>query len=513
MNALQQRLETDESDVSKILKALFLPKLYGDNFRLASEGAGIRSATGNLSQVIDVSTDWAAANTTAQIPASDMIAFLFGNTLRSFVYFYHNSTGASYAYLAQDEAGNTSWDIQPHCDIQPQFVRANSTNAPGNISPHGQILYAGKDFQGNSYLWVDNSPLAGSTANLRVTFTAVPAVNNAISIVWYVWNGKMAVPVYWTRRLASQTFDCDQTTIPVGGAYMFVKVCTMFAGTPVSVPTFSVSVIGNRGCWAHVAIPSMYEYANGDDVPRVNAIRVNAAAVKAQNNSTEIDKNGNLISCTVASGIPWTNFATSVSALSNLQNYRERSNAKGYYGMLLPDTDEDISSFFDDVVPYYNAANYDVQTTFPLTERRPYKAVGISAPVAAGRSFLFDVTHAIEYLTNWEIQAIDNPLYSEDSITAAIIVAATMETDYENPSHWQDIVNTIGRYGERVINMQLDGPLSGVMDAISKFHPAMTLARMLGKNVVLPAQRGLFQEMKNYGNSKRARKQSSYMDM
>lgn len=503
MEDLRRRLDADSSDVGMLLRALFLPQLYANNLRFASEGAGVTSACSNLSQNYDVSADWIAASQAQQIPATDMMAYLFANPLRSFVYFVHNAAGAPYSYNALNDNGTLLFPADAiGVTIQTYFLGAQSALP---FSPHGFSLAAGHDDAGNNYLWVDQSPLAGSTATMRVTFTVAPGANST-QISWWVWNGKSAV--FWakTNTLPAQaSYDCPIPP-PAGGAYMFVRVTNT---TDLTLTTFTVNVIGNRGCWAHRPVPNIEELTGPDLEFLVSGIRVNAAAFRAQNSSQEIGKNGNLVSVTVSSCIPWTSTAVSASYLSSLEGYRERSNENGYYGVLLPDSDEDISDFFDDILP--SADGSGPQVTYPLSERRPYKALGITAPNPDGRNWLFEVTHAIEYLTNWKIQTRDNPRTSEESLKAAIIIASTMETDYENPSHWTDIVNTIGKYGERFVGLQLEGPGAAVLDAISNYHPAAKIARVIGKNVVLPAQKMLFQEMQEYGNSKKARKSGGYM--
>lgn len=505
MQDLTRRLETDSSDIGRLLRGFFLPKQYGDNFRLASEGAGVSSATGNLSQMIDVGPDWEPATTAQQINQTDMMCFLFANPLRACVFFVHNSAGANYKYDCYPitNPSSTNFAMAQGQTVQTYFLYAlaSPTVIAPSITPHGPVLYPGYDDAGNTYLWVDNSPAGGS--NTMEVDLVPPATTTNGSITWWYWNGKSATP-WETQVFVTGLHPHRPTTLPPGGAYMFVTVSNFAEPTSTS---FAIAIRGSRGCWAHRPIPDIQTLAGQDPVSYmayVNGIRVNAASIKAQNNSQELDKNGNLISVTVASGIPWSNIATGSATLSNLQNYRERTNARGYYGVLLPDSDEDISDFFDDIAPWYvgntPSANGPVQTSFPLAERRPYKAVGINAPLNSGRTFSFDITHCIEYLTNWRLQSRDHPRTSEESLIAAIVIASTMETDYENPTHWQDILASIGKYGSRIVGYQIDAP---VLDTISKFHPALTLARQIGKNVVLPLQQRGFEMLEDWANKQK----------
>lgn len=503
MQDLERRIEADNSDIGRLLRAIFLPKRYGNNLRFASEGAGIQTATGNFSQTLEVFDDWSTATQTQQIPASDMMAFQFANPLRAFVYFVHNFAGAPYLYAALNDLGPAFPANNLTQVVQTRFVGATSTLP---FAPHGAYLTAGHDEAGNTFLWVDNSPLAGSTATMRITFSVAPTVVTT-QLQWWVWNGKNAI--LWATAntaVAQASYDCPGGA-PSGGAYMFVKVCNV---NDPALTTFTISVLGNRGCWAHRAIPQMEEFIVASPEFRVSGIRVNAAAFRAQNSSQEIEKNGNLVSVTVARCIPWSQIAAGTAQLSQLQNYRERANAKGYYGVLLPDSDEDISDFFDDIVPSTNDTESPIPS-YPLVERRPYKALGITAPIPGGRNFVFDVTHAIEYVTNWKIQSVDTPRASEESLKGAIVIASTMETDYENPTHWSTILESIGKYGERIVAAQTEGPVSNVLDAISKFRPEFAAARFIGKNVVLPAQKMLFKEMQSYAQSKRPAKKGRWM--
>ncbi len=430
MDQLSRRLEVDQSDVGRILRALFLPKLHGNNFRLASEGAGMTSAAANMS-LSYTSPSWDTATANNQIPANDLMCFLFGNALRAFILFEHNPTGAAFTYVLQNCLGTGTAFALPLFN-NTQIVPRNAL--PTSVyRPHGDILFPGYDEAGNYYVWCDNGTALGANT-LEVNLNAGAAATTGM-VTWWRWDGKHAVLHDTTQFAIGQ--QLYPTRPPVGGAYMFVRVYNEDA----TITSCTVTITGTQGSWGHHPVSDITTLMTS-----AFGIRVNSAAVKAQNNASFNNKNGDFITVTVSKAIPWCQLGSGSDTLSGLQNYRERTADNGYYGVILPDSDEDVSEFYDDIAADPLRGGTINQFAFPLSERRPYKAVGLTVPIAAGRSFTFDVTHTIEYLTNVKLMGQDVSPVSEDSLKAAIVIASTMETDYENPSHWKDIVATIGKY-------------------------------------------------------------------
>lgn len=430
MEELVKRLEVDQSDVGKILRALFLPKIYGDEFRLASEGAGMKSAAANMSVNYN-SANWENATADNQIPAQDLMGFLFGNALRAFILFEHNPTGQTFTYALQNLLGTgTSFSLPlfNNTQIVPRYAASTSAYAP-----HGPILFPGYDEAGNYYVWVDNGTALGANS-LDVNLN-VGAAGTAGMVTWYRWDGKHAVLHDQTQFAAAQ--QLYTTRPPVGGAYMFAKVYTADA----TVTSCTVTINCSQGSWGHHPVSDVTTL-----MTNAFGIRVNSATVKVQNNASFNNKNGDFTTVTVSKSLPWCQIASSADNLSTLQNYRDRPADNGYFGVILPDSDEDVSEFYDDIAADSNRGGAINQFAFPLSERRPYKAIGLTVPIKEGRSFTWDVTHTIEYITNNKLVGQGVSQVSEDSVKAAIVIASTMETDYDNPTHWKDIVSTIGKY-------------------------------------------------------------------
>lgn len=438
MQSLAERLQTVPADVAAILRAIFLPKRYGNDFRLASEGAGQKSAAANMSVNYN-SNDWDSATVDGLIPATDLLCFLFANPLRSFILYDHNYAEQTYSYdLIDPRTNTTTFLIAPYTKI-PTWCRYATPNTA--YQPHGPYLFPGYDEGGRLYLWCNQAYNEddGIPLGLEITLNAPSTFNSGVIVQYYAWDGKHPRLLQTTLVAATQTvIYLDHTNLPAGGAYIYATVHNEQYVNPVS---FSARMIGMSGVWGHHPVSNIETL-----IQQSFGIRVNSCSLRVQNDASPLSRNGNTIAVTVSKSLPWCNFATGSSALSQLQNYREFTADKGYYGLPLPDSDDDISEFYDDVSASSFRNSTWTCTSYPLSERRPYKAVGFNIPVAAGRALTFDVTHTIEYLTNNKLQELKLSTTSEKSVAAALVVASTQETDYTNIPNWQSALETVAGY-------------------------------------------------------------------
>lgn len=436
MEDLARRLEQNKSDVASILRALFLPKLYGDSFRLASEGAGMKSGCANMSLTYDT-TNWENATSGNILSGNNLMLFLFGNALRAYIQYVYNPGGDEYLYTVYAPDGGTTWPVfaRSTTTIVPRYATTSSL-----FQPHGPILFPGYDNAGNYYLWIDsgNTGTDAAAYGLCVTVPADPAVDNGV-IEWYYWDGQG--PQRWnyvslSTMAAPTTYGC---TPPPFGAYMFVRVTPAASSAWTSV---TVQIRCNQDAYGHHPVADVQTL-----MTQAYGLRVNSASVKVQNDAAALYKSGKIISATVAKSRPWTSCEfNSIDDLTRFQNYRERTADKGYYGVILPDSDADVSEYYDDICTDSLRGGALVQAAYPLSERRPYKVVGIQIDDQQGRSLTIDVTHTIEYLSNNKYVGQNTSAFSQESLKAAIVIASTMETDYENPTHWKEIVSTIASY-------------------------------------------------------------------
>lgn len=426
MAELARKLQTVPTDVAALLRAIFLPKLHANGLRLASEGAGIPSAAANMSVVYDTS-NWPAATVTSELPPADQMYFLFCNPLRSLVYYIHNPTNTAYAYQLIDPLnGTVNFTLKRDVEIElrPRFAQVSTT-----FAPHSTLMFPGYDENGHYYLWVQS----GVGGNMTVLLNGSPASNGIGVVKFFYWDGKHAALYSIQEFLSGQS--SYNIVPPNGGAYMFASVQS-FQNT---ISSATVTINGSGDIWAHVPVPDIQTL-----LLQAYGIRVNAASIRIQNDSSPLNRNGNIIGVTVAKSINWTQIATSASALSQLQNYREFTADKGYYGVPLPDSDEDVSEFFDDIsAPALRAYPTMTQMAYPLQERRPYKAVSLNVPQTSGRSFTAEITHALEYLTNNKLVSQALSKVSEKSVADAIAIASTLETDFENYDNWRETLATI----------------------------------------------------------------------
>lgn len=449
MERLSERINSSPDQISSVLKAFFLPKEFGHGFRLASEGAAMKSAAANMSLSYDAG-DWDQAITDAILPASEMIACLFGNPLRAYIQYEHNAGAEQYVYTVQniDGTGN-SWPITfsgnilgaiQTIELMPRWATATSS-----YQPHGPTLFPGYDHAGHYYLWVNQGAavppgLPATARGLVVTLSVPPVAAAAGSVNYYVWNGKSSY-LYATVVITTGVTTYS-VAAPPGGGYMYVTV-TMLEDLLPAVQTVSLSLIGDADVWGHHCVSDINSLLSS-----AYGIRVNSASVRLQNDSSALYRNGKIVSVTVPANSAWQSIAPQGCAfLTNLQMYRERTADKGYYGVILPDSDADVSEFYDDIAASaFSTETQLYQAAYPLVERRPFKIIGLTVPVAQGRAVTFDVTHTIEYLTNNKLVGQTVSTFSERDLIAALVIASTMETDYDNPVHWRHILNTIATY-------------------------------------------------------------------
>lgn len=482
MERIQERIATTSGSVARVLQGFFLPKEFGNGFRLASEGAAMKSACANMSLSYD-SGAWETVVADALLPANDLVLCLFANPLRAYIQYEHNPSLTNFTYQVQNVDGTTMWPVDqpdaagqaPTIELIPRWATSTST-----YQPHGQIVFPGFDNGGHYYLWINTGTdsTLGTARGLVVTFSAPPVAAVAGYVDWYIWVGKYSA--WWARQTITTGVQSYSCVPPAGGAYMYATVTYTETILPTTqTALLSIDEVGD--CWGHHCVSDIQSLLNS-----AYGIRVNSASVRVQNDSSPLYREGRITSCTVPSNSPWNTIAQNGSdAISELQGYRERTADKGYYGIVLPDSDADVSEYYDDIAasPFSQATGI-TQAAYPLTERRPYKIVGLTISQAQGRSITFDVTHTIEYLTNNKLVAQGVSETSEKAITAAIVIASTMETDYDNPVHWKEILATIATYlplGTKVLMSALQ--LMGYNNIAGQIQQRQPLVEQLSENM------------------------------
>lgn len=454
MATLSERINSSSEQIRQILQALFLPKEFGNGFRLASEGAGNKSACANMSLSYD-SSSWESTTADTWLLESQLMVFLFANPLRSYIQYDHNPSGNVAEYLVSAVDGTTSWAIPASTngeriatELIPRWATANSSYAP-----HGPILFPGYDRCGHYYLFVstgDVTPVPPATAyGLVVSLSVAPVAANAGNIRWYVWSGK--APFLWYSETITTNVQNYSCVVPDGGAYMYAVVEYT---ENVANQTASLTIREQSYVWQHHCVSDINSL-----LTQAYGIRVNSATIRVQNDAAPLSREGMIVSATIGANSSWQTVSLGTDYLMNVQLARDRTADRGYYGIVLPDSDDDVSEFYSDIsASAFSTAPTLTQAAFPLNERRPYKAIAINVATSAGRSFTFDVTHTIEYLTNNKLVGQNVSDFSEKSLEAAIVIASTMETDYDNPVHWRDILQTIATYlplGAKVLTSAL----------------------------------------------------------
>ena len=412
--------------VMNIVRAVALPKEFGGGLRFASEGAGIKTATAVLSQVIPLSLWDSTVVANKEILATEMQLFLFSNPLRALVHYIHNQAGQLMNYIMQSADLTTTFTLPKGATtkIRP---RLGNDGTAGVFAPHGPTVFPGF-FQGEIYYPMN------STATWFVTLAPAPATVNG-AILLYRWTGRQPQLVSVTAFVVAQA----AYPIAITGGVGYYTSEIVNNDTATLTAALNLQTVG--AVWAHRTVDDINTLAT-----TVGGIRVNAASLKTSNLANIQDVNGNLVSCTMSSKVPWTQVAAGFNAITGQDGFRTRPAERGSYVFLVPDSDDDISEFWDDITQGTFVNSATPMFGYPLNERVPYKAICLSVPNGLGRAFSLEVTHCVEYLTNIKTVERDITTFTDDQMNLAIRILRTMETDYDNPVHFGDIMRTIGKY-------------------------------------------------------------------
>lgn len=474
--ALENLIRDVEGNVWDIVRAVALPKEFGDGFRIASEGSGMSSAVAKITQNINLDV-WAGGPVpgapTPYLPDDEQMCFLFNNVCRTLVYLRRAPAGSDhYHYRATVQGDQTNPPAHLHPCVpygQTTFSMGFAELQIGTINwwdPHGPLLFPGVDQDGRTYLWVDAEGI------FTATFAVAPAAVTGC-VVFYIWNGKNRVQIGATQFVIAQQLYSSASfkSFYPKGAYMMCEVFN-FTGVALNV---DLAVHGGTlyPSWAHVSVFSAGGL--GEDglqyTTPIVACRTNAVAVKMENTSQQQQKNGSITAATIDPTVPWSYLTSGYSAVTSQASYVTQDAATGYYGFPMVDDDDDVSDFYTDVcLPATTAANLINEHSimaFPLNERGPYKVVAAQIPILEGRNFFYEVTTVVEYQTVDKVPEQGYTRFTPQEIEAAYEILRTMDSDWPNATHYTSILGSIGKWGSRSLDA-IAAKMPKVKQALSK---------------------------------------------
>lgn len=456
---------------NSLAASLMLPTVFPAR-RLASQYTSAPSAVSSPFSVEQ--SDWSAVPpslTSSVLRQGQTVYGVCRNPLCAYFQYFPNPTAVLYTYNAmfynQNGMGTGDLTTQPvyirdnanEVDLQPTvFVGSGSAT----FFPHGDYYYP-VDAAGRKGIF-----LSGTTAfpvNVSV-YVASGALVTDPRLLVYTWNGDG-----WTRLSA--------VAFAPGGA---VGGVATFAATTCGYFAFSVCCSANAVCTVQMIFSSNGSVIGFRPLPGIDpllnsieAIRVSAAALMVTPHPSTLYEGGQICGIQLPSGVdpfgallgrdPFTEWSGSANARTMVLK-------KGMYAFMKPTDVRDFDlqnparvieeELFNVVNPMYPTGGWLVMAT----------SVGaVSGSYPAGIAHITRCYGAEFRTTNIWFQQMGPQLTPKDWDLALEIVRVA-EQFHENPLHFKDIVNFIGRAGKSALRLaptvlKLLGPLFPQKDVVA----------------------------------------------
>jgi hypothetical protein len=441
--------------------------------------------------------NWSQAQPNGVLPATDALIFLFRNAANHWIRYVGAAPGPFGYFWRWDllNIANPEWfpitGPLGHYELEPQLAIPNPSDA---YHPHGEILPAGVD-EGHHYMWVDSC--AAALAVIQVNLTNAPAAGPPAdegNIKLMLWaNGKRSIAAILPFVVGQNGYTFNPA---IAGYYSIVIDHT--AGL-TDLATATVTQVGSIGCpvFEHHTLAGFI-----DNAARVQRYAITASALLWRNTASFENAQGDMGGVQVGSGLSWQDVANygSYSAIAAAfpNGFESRFGAKGQYGYLKPEDEEDIefkcsADISGDVI---------TNMYFPLIADAPFLVYLASVAPTAGRETSLRICSHVQYQTNdsWaDVQNSDNLV---DSWNEASKILNVLPQFYDNAAHKPSLLSRIANAGK------------GAMKAVEKIISSPALGKIpvvaegagLIRKLTVPILKRGFQLMGDYadGNFKGA---------
>jgi len=422
--AAEVPVESSSERVSQIVETLVFPDTT-DPIRYNNDVSSQPTACKTLSQ--DFKLNWASATVDRNLPATEVMVFLFRECARAVVFYDNNPGNLLFTYaMAGSYACNPGGVAFA---ALPPFATASSA-----YIPHGTTLYPAMA-DGYAGWWCDNDGVGNS--HLQVTFN-LPATLVGGYIQWMQWNGQ-GWAVAEQTALVNGTATYNGTVVGTGGAYMHARITNASTATATQ---YTLSLVSTTACsvWCHRPVSNLDTLLN-----IVQGVRTLTASVLWNNYSSELDESGKTVAVSCPPGLPWSTIASSQSNLTSLAGYKSLLAKQGYYGFLRIDDTADLDFDLDVGIRPFRASTQGF-ATYDLRSSKSYIAVCMSVASTSARDTSITVTHAVEYRTTSKIQEVRKPYipgvegYSAYEWSQAIQKLADIPQHNVSSVTWRQIV-------------------------------------------------------------------------
>lgn len=436
---------------------------------------------------------WAGAQPNGYLPTTDALIFLFRNAALHWLK-YVGSAPAAFTYEWQWNKSATNPELFPitgplgHFELEPQYATAV---AAFPYQPHGPIMAVGID-AGHNYVWVDSCPAAQTTIN--VLLANVPVLGDEGSVkLWFWLDGR--------RNLgAAQPIVLGQQLYPfITSGSLYTAITIDHTAGPTDFQFVTIRHLGLATC------PVMEHHmlaGFADNAVRVQRYAITASSLLWRNTASFENAQGDMGAVQIGSGLSWTD-AAQFSSYSEIaaafpNGFESRFGAKGQYGYLKPEDEEDI-----EYKTSTDVSNDQVNSFyFPLVADAPFLVFIASVAPEEGRETTLRIASHVQYQTNdsWaDVQPSDNLV---DAWNEASKILNYLPQFYDNPQHKVSLLSRIANAGKSA----LDFAEKALSNPAANKIPVVSAGLGLIKNLTIPILKRGFQLVGDYdaGNFKGA---------
>jgi len=483
------------TDVDKILNMLVNPRECRDLIRYNNGTNGAPTLMYKPQNDFTYDYTTVASSASQQIPGNEAFFVLRKDVVCPLIFFNANPAVGTWIYNWRDISTKTIQFLTPTGFTTCLSPYWGNSDPAATFVPHGAILPAFRSKKSPyRYMWADHwTRAAPSSADGVFVITTVNAADAATNVVTgyfvnlYEWDGTQDRYVS-TTSVAIGT-SAANITIPNRGGYFRIEALNQDTG----LAGCHVSSSGTVPVFAHVSVDNLSQIQS-----TVTAERLLTVAMKITNASADGFRAGMLYSADVYNGQVWQSLNLGSIQVGALLSVRTRPARNGFYGFPRIEIDDDFE-MVNQLANYTNLLNrgdFDGEVYADLDQDTPYKVVSFIIPppgtFPTDRFFNVELTSIIEGMGNTDLIAPQFGDATPQQWQAAVLLMSSIPSDYENITHWRDILAAIGKVGE-VVTPALATQLRTQPNAVAQF---------LG-NVVAPVVQAGFSSLKGLKRKKK----------
>lgn len=416
-----------------------------------------------------VCSPWERTTATFNPTNNDVQAFLFRSALRASLIQYHRPVPSISVYSSVDSNFAIS-------NTGRTFFSLPLSHTTGD-AVHGDCLFPGKINRADPHYGY----FLDCGATMTVGTAGVPV--GVYLVTFCQWEDNK-----WS--------DYDTAALPAAGSVTttntdatpkYIAACISRvvpgSGTAVIVPvtvettyTDANQTVAGTLNWSHRALPNFL-----NQVPSIEDVRVIGASLMFSNTSNMLARQGQIVGVQLKPFTDWTEFI-GFNAISGLRTSTQKLAEKGMYGFLKPSDPSDFNWTGEIEVVGTSRSPVNAGSTFEglddaffnILPSSGYISIVASMDPAVQRTGYWTSAYKLEYLSDDQWRSLEHPSIQGAEVELALAAISEAPMFYENPFHFQDILDWVKGVAKRVADGVIEyGPK--VINAIGTVVKGATL--------------------------------------